>query len=204
MDTSLKDVMTQLEQVFSKLNERFFDNQLEKPVLTISPDITKGSYGWCTSKRVWKEKEEAEGYYEINICAEYLNRSFQEICETLQHEMVHLLNLQNEVKDTSRRGTYHNKKFKQTAEEHEMITEQDAKYGWCITKLTPVALDFINSLNGETINLFRTKDTKVKTSVSRVKKYICPNCGTKVKATKEVNIICADCSTDFQQEEGEE
>jgi protein-arginine kinase activator protein McsA len=67
-----------------------------------------------------------------------------------------------------------------------------------------VALDFINSLNGETINLFRTKDTKVKTSVSRVKKYICPNCGTKVKATKEVNIICADCSTDFQQEEGEE
>ena len=51
-----------------------------------------------------------EGFYEINICAEHLARPFEQVAETLLHEMVHLYNLQIGVQDTSRNGTYHNKK----------------------------------------------------------------------------------------------
>ena len=54
-----------------------------------------------------------DGFYEINICAEHLARPFEQVAETLLHEMVHLYNLQIGVQDTSRGGTYHNKKYKE-------------------------------------------------------------------------------------------
>ena len=56
--------------------------------------------------------------------------------------MGHLWNLQNEVQDTARGGTYHNKKFKQIAEEHGLIIEQHPKYGWTLTTLNDEAKAF--------------------------------------------------------------
>lgn len=108
---SLQPVIKQLETLFSKFNDRFYDGKLPKPVITVSPDSTKGAYGWCTSWKAWTDKENAdmnEGYYEINLCAEYLSRPIDLVCETLLHEMVHLFNLEQKVQDTSRSGTYHN------------------------------------------------------------------------------------------------
>lgn len=50
------------------------------------------------------------------MCAEYMRRSFEEICGTLLHEMAHLYNLINGIKDCNK--LYHNKKFKEAAEAH--------------------------------------------------------------------------------------
>lgn len=111
-EVSLNPVIAELEDLFSKFNTRFFDDKLVKPVITVSPDHTRGAYGWCTGWKAWKAGED-EGYYEINLCAEYLNRPFEETCGTLIHEMVHLQNLQDGVQDTSRSGLYHNRKFKE-------------------------------------------------------------------------------------------
>lgn len=88
-EVSLKPVIEELESLFSKFNARFFADKLEKPVITVSPDHTRGAYGWCTGWKAWKAGED-EGHYEINLCAEYLNRPFEETCGTLIHEMVHL------------------------------------------------------------------------------------------------------------------
>ena len=99
---------------------------LERPVITVSPDTTSGAYGWCTSWKAWGSSEDKEkGYYEINICSEYLTRSFEEIAETLLHEMVHLQNIKDGVQDTSRSGKYHNRKYKQAAEAHGLNVDQD-------------------------------------------------------------------------------
>lgn len=54
-NVSLQEVIGQLESLFSKFNKKFFDGQLEKPVITISPDTTRGAYGWCTSWKAWKQ-----------------------------------------------------------------------------------------------------------------------------------------------------
>lgn len=40
-EVSLKPVIAELEDLFSKFNARFFDNKLEKPVITVSPDHTR-------------------------------------------------------------------------------------------------------------------------------------------------------------------
>ena len=90
-ETSLKPVIEKLESLFSKFNEKFYNNELQTPVITVSPDTTKGAYGWCTAWKAWtvgeqkkvadlstltKEDLEAmkkdDGFYEINICAEHL------------------------------------------------------------------------------------------------------------------------------------
>lgn len=43
-EVSLKPVIEELENLFSKFNARFFADKLEKPVITVSPDHTRGAY----------------------------------------------------------------------------------------------------------------------------------------------------------------
>ena len=49
-EVSLKPVIEELENLFSKFNARFFADKLEKPVITVSPDHTRGAFGWCTGR----------------------------------------------------------------------------------------------------------------------------------------------------------
>ena len=143
---SLKPVINELESLFSTFNKALFEGKLEQPVITVSPDNTRGAYGWCTSWKAWQDGTKEGGFYEINLCAEYLNRPFEETCCTLIHEMVHLWNLQEGVQDTSRSGTYHNKAFKAAAEAHGLIVEKSAKYGFSTTTLAPATLNFIQAM----------------------------------------------------------
>lgn len=201
---SLKPVIAELENLFSKFNERFFNNELEAPVIAVSPDHTRGAYGWCTMWKAWKSGDgENDGHYEINMCAEYLNRPFEETCSTLIHEMVHLLNLQNGVQDTSRSGLYHNRKFKTTAEEHGLVIEKGPKYGWHVTSLSPEAEEFIKGLGKSGFSLVRPRVKTLKgssSSGSSSRKYVCPCCGTIIRATKEVNVQCGDCGVPFEEQ----
>ena len=203
-EASLKPVIDELETLFSKFNARFFENKLERPVITVSPDHTRGAYGWCTSWKAWQNGAKEGGFYEVNLCAEYLNWPYEETCSTLLHEMVHLLNLQDGVQDTSRSGTYHNKKFKETAEAHGLIVEKGEKYGWHKTSLSPEALEFVQSLGKQGFTLVRPRPLGLKGSSksggSSSRKYVCPCCGTIIRATKEVHVICAECEVEFQEE----
>ena len=111
--TSLKPVIEKLESLFSSFNQKFYNGELQTPVITVSPDTTKGAYGWCTSWKAWSNLDpdskttdisqmskadldamQNEGFYEINICAEHLARPFEQVAETLLHEMVHLYRTQ--------------------------------------------------------------------------------------------------------------
>ena len=221
--TSLKPIIGKLESLFSSFNQKFYNGELQTPVITISPDTTRGAYGWCTSWKAWsnldpeekttdisqmsKEDLDAlqnEGFYEINICAEHLARSFNLIAETLLHEMVHLYNLQIGVQDTSRNGTYHNKKYKEAAEKHGLTVGKDPKYGWTITTLNAEAQEFVDSLQDRKFELHRKSIPKIpgaSKSKQSSRKYVCPLCGLIIRATKEVNVICGDCGCAFEEDE---
>ena len=195
MDNSLQKVIGQLEELFQIFNTKFFEGKLETPVIAVNADHTGGAFGWFTCYRAWV-KEGSDGFYEINVTAEYLNRPLHEVCATLLHEMVHLGNFMDGVKDVSRGATYHNKKFKTTAEAHGLIIEHTEKYGWTKTSLQDFTKDFIDSLQLSPFAIHRQKQlvaqkTGGKKSSSR--KYVCPICGTSIRATKEVRISCIDC-----------
>ena len=128
--------------------------------------------------------------------------------------MVHEYCLENNIKDTSNNGTYHNKRFKEQAEAHGLEVSHHEKYGWTITSPSEELLDFIvfqgwqDIQMGERLawsDMFGTgtgskapgssqtgapKPPKAKSSTRR---WICPKCGTIIRSTKEVRIICADC-----------
>lgn len=120
MRATIRTEIEALEALFDRLNDQFFGGELERPIITVAPGIrVKGgiNYGWCTSWRAWHDGDEADcdeadGYYEINISAETLQRPVLDTVDTMTHEMVHLFNLLMGVKDTSRAGTYHNRRFK--------------------------------------------------------------------------------------------
>ena len=118
--------------------------------------------------------------------------------------MVHLQNLQDNVQDISRSGSYHNRKFKETAEAHGLTVEKGEKYGWHKTTLNPQAEAFVKSLGKSGFCLVRPRTNPLKGSRkgggSSSRKYVCPCCGTIIRATKEVHVICADCDCEFQEE----
>lgn len=193
-ETSLKPVIEKLESLFSKFNEKFYNNELQTPVITVSPDTTKGAYGWCTAWKAWTVGEQKK--------VADLSTLTKEDLEAMK-KMVHLYNLQIGVQDTSRGGTYHNKKYKEAAEKHGLTVEKDAKYGWTKTSLNDEAKAFVDGMQDKKFELHRKSLPKIpgaaKTKQSS-RKYVCPMCGCIIRATKEVHVICGDCNVEFEEE----
>ena len=110
---------------------------------------------------------------------------------------IHLLKQLNKL-------TYHNKKFKEAAEQHGLDVGKDPKYGWTITTLDAEARAFVDSLQDKKFELHRKHLPKIP-GLSKAKqssrKYVCPMCGLIIRATKEVNVICGDCGCAFEEDE---
>lgn len=207
--TKISRVAGYLEKVYRFANADFFGNELGTVIITLK--ATPDAYGHISVGERWSVNE--EGKRELNISTSYLSRDIVEVVATLLHEMVHEYCLIHDIKDTSRGGTYHNKRFKEIAEEKAGLhIEYDKRIGWSVTKPTEAVLDFcirhdltdiqMCDYSGFGRGIFGggasptpgTPGTagKVK-KPSSTRKYVCPCCGLSVRATKEVNIMCMDC-----------
>ena len=190
------DTVKYLKKLYDYCNEKLFNNELPECVATVQLDSKNKTNGWFTTSKVWKQTDADEGAHEINITAQQLNRPIRQIASTMIHEMCHYYAQINNMQDTSRSGTYHNKLFKRIAEQHGLKVECVQTIGWSHTELTPdtdvIITGFIEH-NPETI-IYRSpvfKGQTVKSTSTR--KYECPCCHNSVRATKQVNIECADC-----------
>ena len=200
MKASIKPTIEVIEELFETFNSKFYNDELKRPVLTVSSDTSGGAYGWCTTYKAWEDDQ--DGHYEINISAEHLNRPIIEVCGTLLHEMVHLYQLSEGVKGVSRGGTYHNTKFKNEALSRGLLVEHDDKYGWTRTMLNEESFEFVESLGIIDFKLHRLAgkvDEKVKkTKKTKSRKYICPECGQSFTSTKELYVMCGDCQVNME------
>jgi len=207
---SITPIVNELDFLFEKLNDKFFESSLSKPVITLSEEGRRNAYGWCTTEKVWQNAND-ERHYEINVCPEHLNRPIEYICGTLLHEMVHLKNLQDGIQDCSRSSQYHNKRFKLCAEQHGLNVTKTLKYGFADTSLKNETLEFIKTLKLNAFGLFRNlniihigtdDETENKlggsTKMSSTRKYICPVCPkTSFWASKEIRVRCDVCNELF-------
>ena len=139
------------KKIFRALNADSFNGELEEPVITIQDTPT--AYGHVTVGKAWSVKDERQR--ELNIAAGTLQRPIEEVAATMLHEMVHLYNLQHEIQDCSRGGTYHNKKFRDEAQKHMLTIERHEKYGWTVTKPTEELIDYIINKGWEDIMMNR-------------------------------------------------
>ena len=204
--TSYNRVAGYLNKLFDLLNQQYFENALSRPTITIQS--TPKAYGHFSIRPdTWISANGTS--HEINIGAGTLARPIEEVCATLLHEMVHYSNYELGIQDTSRGNTYHNRRFKDTAESHGLCISHHPKYGWAITTPNDDLLDFVLQNNLTDILLNRNEFFGVSvtgtgahsggvqiappTRKSNSRKYVCPCCGNSVRATKEVHIACMDC-----------
>ncbi len=199
-----------LEKLFRKLNAEFFaGEEIAEPIITIQN--TPEAYGHVTVCKVWRVKEDAK--HELNIGAGTLDRPIENVCATMLHEMVHLYNLEHGVQDTSRGGSYHNKRFRDEAEKRGLHIEHHERYGWTVTTPNDRLLDWILTEGLTDIEINRgLYGTAPRTGTgdgasqggridkpptarkpSSTRKLQCPKCKASVRATRAVNILCGDC-----------
>lgn len=215
---SISPIIDALEVSFDWLNNHFYEGKLARPVITMSEgkDRYRGWFYAGTKEnpdagKIWHTKDGSQSANELNVCSDSLNRSFEEIVDTLCHEMVHCFNDMMHVQDCARSGSRHNKKFKEAAEAHGMkwnppVEGDEAsqadykKVGYSRVSLRDDVKDEVyEALEPlkEALTIYRDKTIKGKKTPTKKKsnviKYMCPCCGNSVRATKEVAILCVDC-----------
>ena len=198
-----------LEKLFHKINLDFFDGALETPIITIQS--TPRAYGHYSVMPIWTSKEERK--HEINIGAGTLDRPIEQVVATMLHEAVHhYCGTVLHEQDTSNRGIYHNKIFKREAEARLLICTRSEKYGYSDTssQISDELIEWILKNNIQEIKLNRNEfpffpikggsssnssgNPSKPISKSNSRKYVCPNCGLIVRATRIVRVACMDCS----------
>lgn len=208
--TSYNRVAGYLNKLYDRLNDHFYEGQLDRPVLTIQS--TPRAYGHYTLYDAWSVK--GAGHKEINIGAGTLDRPIEYTVATLLHEMAHQFAQEVEnIQDCSRGGTYHNKEFKRIAESHGLICTRTEKYGWSNTSavLSDELLEWILDNDIHEIKLTRHDPHGVRivggnstasggtgyipTATTRQHsfRYQCPCCHAIARSGKPVRLICGDC-----------
>lgn len=139
----ISEMINELSKCFQKANAKYFNNALPEPVITIAPRHSKGVLGYITIDKVWSQIPPEKSVvdpdepivvstnYELAIISEGLNRPIENVMCTLVHEMCHLYNLENNIKDGS--GKIHNKHFKSVAESCDLIVEKGQGVGYGVT-----------------------------------------------------------------------
>ena len=196
-----------LQHIFRLIDTAYFNNSLIMPTITIQQSV--GAYGHITVDKVWHSN--ISDTHELNISAEYLSRPIVNLVATLIHEAVHLYALQNNIKDTSNRGVYHNRKFKELAEERGLIISKHKQYGWTITSPSNELYEFCKNNNLSDIQLVRRTTTNIPDNddakptskpknlkPTSTRKYMC-RCGNSFRATKELNVICVVCKQMYEK-----
>ena len=215
MKSTIKTSRTagQLEKMFRELNKHYYNGELPEPIITLKK--TPSAYGHITTVKTWTVSTEqgTEQRYEINISTATLDRPIENTTATLLHEMVHEYCMETGIKDTSNNGVYHNRRFKEQAEAHGLTVNHHEKYGWTITSPSEELLDFIIFQGWQDIQMgerlawsdmagtgagskapgsSQTGAPKPPKAKSSTRRWVCPKCGTIIRSTKEVRVICAD------------
>lgn len=196
----------QIEKMYNTINVDKFGGELPLPIITVQSK--PGTYGHCSTSKVWRRKD--DDTYEMNIAAEALTAPIEEVIDTLIHEMIHLYCREHGIQEVSRGGMYHNGRFKALAEEKGLVCEKAGQYGWNTRGTGNDALveyaiekgwneikigrEIIgrHGINGSGTASGNAPTTGGKRP-SSTRKLQCPKCGCSVRATKAVRIMCMDC-----------
>ena len=205
--TKMSRAVGQLEKIYNTINTDLFGGTLPVPIITVQSK--PGTYGHCSVAKVWKRPD--GNTYELNIAAEVLDYPIEETLDTMIHEMVHLYCREQGIQEVSRGGKYHNGRFKAEAERRGLTCYKTEIYGWN-TRAGDNLIEYAMEKGWSEIRIGREEFPMIHTGAtgtghsgatggttggqkrpSSTRKLICPKCGTSVRATKKVNILCGDC-----------
>ncbi len=169
-----------------------------EPVILVEAKSKKHTLGTCSNNPIWQHKEkDQDKRYEITLSGNHLNRTLEQLVTTLLHEMIHLYCSLNNIKDTSNNCVYHNKRFKQEAEQRGLKIEKDKIIGWSISTLQDFTKELIKTfkIDNTAFEYWRNSSVyKIERPKVVLNKYKCSDCSVKISSTKKLNLICGDCN----------
>jgi len=146
---TINDITINISNMYQFFNKELDAKLPDDVVFALIPNQGRSHYlGWFARSR-WVRGEEK--LHEINIASDKLNRTVDEIAETLIHEMVHLCNFLADIKDCNRQQ-YHNKKFKSRAESFGLNVERVKNKGYAHTSLGDKAQAMVDKYQTEILN----------------------------------------------------
>jgi hypothetical protein len=196
----ISEVQKTLESVADKINAKLFGGTITPYVITIQTKGRKNAKGWASTGSYWatNNKKKRVGYQEVNICAEFLSDA-DGVYETLVHELCHIWNAQNDIKDCSKSGV-HNKKFKSKAESVGLKVEKLDSKGWAYTSLEKngVAEKLLKSLKLKK-DIFTIARLEFGTIAKAKTKMLKWECGcTIVRCAVNLVAVCQECDNEFE------
>ena len=200
-------IAEELVRAYRFFNADLFGNALRAAV-TITVQTSgrrRARLGWHSHSR-WKIGTGRRLIAEVNVVAESLSRGVEDVMETLLHEMAHHYNHERKIKDTTRSGVYHNKRYKAAAELAGLICTRTPEHGWSSTSLGPRAKDAIRRLQPkrDVFSMTRLPYAPGLAGESRTKlvKWVC-GCGYGVRvAIADFDARCNVCGKKFSRDEG--
>jgi hypothetical protein len=168
--------------------------------------------GHITTAPAWVTGE-GDGFLELLITGEGLNRGGRSVFGTLAHEMAHAYNIANKIKDTDSNGR-HNKKFKTTAEDvFGLSITEERSIGWSVTEVPDTTAELWAELIAEIDEAITAVAGGLKSAPKPKKrnknllKATC-ECGKVIRASRtvleECEPMCKVCDSVFKAEETEE
>jgi hypothetical protein len=145
---------------------------------------------------------------EVLVSGEGLRRGAHQVLATLMHEAAHGIANTRQIRDTSRQGRWHNRRFATLAGELGLKVTQDKGTGWSQTHLTEqLATRYHEQLTGlsSALQLWRHAELQLGTPTGSRNLLACScECGRKLRVAKstleQAPIICGACDEPFTPE----
>ena len=157
--TNMSRVIGEIQSIGRKINKDWFNNELDMDRVIWTVQSTPKAYGHFTSYLSYRvhDKEGERGAVEINLGGGTLDRPVEAVISTMCHELTHYYNWSHGVKDCSKQGQYHSKKFKTEAEKHGLHIEYDKRIGWSLTEPTEELIEWVIENGFEDFRLGRNE-----------------------------------------------
>ena len=194
VDTPMKPVLDAVNAAFRSIRTRH--PEVPNAVLVIGTSSNK-KYGHFHAK-TWDGKTAVN---EIMLSGESLKRGAEALLGTLIHESAHALASARDIKDTSRQGRFHNKKFKALGEEMGLVLTEDKSIGWSLTTLPKETAVLYKAELRELAKALKTYRIPVEAAV-KVKTTVRVDCDCRgvtvpISFYEKGDLICTICKEPF-------
>jgi hypothetical protein len=200
-------VVAALEQAWTAIRTHHPDVPQVVVVLGAGSEARRGLFKWGHFAAArWQVADTNRP--EVLVSGEGLKRGAPAVLATLLHEAAHGLANTRGVKDTSRQGRWHNRRFAALAGELGLRVEKDAKTGWSQTSLTgQLAARYAEQLTGldAALGLWRHTERQLGPATGSRNLLACScECGRKLRVSRttleQAPIICGACEERFEPE----
>lgn len=142
---------------------------------------------------------------EVYISSHILAEGARSVLETLLHEAVHSIAQARSIKDTSRQGRWHNKRFEAIAKTLGLICKADKSIGCITPDITDETAEEYAELIADldpVLTLYQPVKTRVSKPRAKPVKLECAGCGAKLSVSQKVldaaELTCLECGEPFE------